>query len=164
MAKSKDVFGFDELQKEFQKVRKKYPEATDAMLMTHGRAIAKKVKKETPVYEGPPKKNVKPGQLKRSWTVKRPKDYRGGKVKVVRVQSTASHAHFIEDGHRIVRGGKTRVKGRQLNAVQRNARGIKILGKVEGMKILDNAMKEARNRFEHDAEKTLKTLLEGLEL
>lgn len=163
MAKNKDVFGFDELQKEFSKMQKKYPSKAEAVLMARGRAVSKRVKELSPVYAGN-KQGVKPGQLKRSWTVKKPKDYKGGKVKVVRVQSTAPHAHLIEDRHKIVRGGRTRVKGRQLNVVQRNARGIKVLGTVEGKHMLQKAMKEAQARFSKDVETAVKELTEGLEL
>ena len=41
---SKDVYGFDELEKSFNKLKNKYPNSADAMLMTQGRAVQRDVK------------------------------------------------------------------------------------------------------------------------
>jgi hypothetical protein len=90
------TFGFDELQQAFHKIEQKYPSKTDAMLMALGRVAASRTKSKTPV--GKTKK------LKGSWRLKKPKKY--GTARVVRVQSAARHAHLVELGHEIVRGGK----------------------------------------------------------
>ena len=93
------------------------------------------------------------------------KQYKGGKVRVVRVQSEAPHAHLVEQGHEIVRGGKTRAKnGRKLNTVQRAVRGISSGGRVEGKKMLERSMKEAEARFDRDAQKLLNQLTREVEL
>ena len=36
--KSVDVFGFDELEKAFKRIEKRYPNQADALLMTRGQA------------------------------------------------------------------------------------------------------------------------------
>lgn len=69
--------------------------------------------------------------------------YKGGKVRVVRVQSTAPHAHLIELGHKIVSGGRTRERGRKLNRVQRSARGI-TGGYVQGDFMLEKQCRRHR--------------------
>lgn len=65
----------------------------------------------------------------------------------------APHGHLVEYGHEIYRGGKTRVRGKKLNRVQMNARGIKHLGRVEGKLVLYTAMTEAQSRFDREANK-----------
>ena len=102
---------------------KNYPSQADAFLMAEGRAVNKRNKI---TYTGKDKETPK---LMENEKVKL---YKGGKVRVVRVQSTAPHAHLIELGHKIVSGGRTRERGRKLNRVQRSARGIKSGGYVQG--------------------------------
>lgn len=157
-----DVFGFDELEKAFNRCKKKYDNDADALLMAQGRQVNKRTKELSPIYKGkisPSKQGkLRPGQLKRSWRLKAVKEYQNGRVKVVRIQSTAPHAHLIELGHEIVRGGKTRVRGRRLNAVQRSARGISSGGNAEGKHMLENALKEAQSRFGNSAEKILDSI------
>ena len=85
-------------------------------------------------------------------------------MRVVRVQSQAPHAHLVEQGHQIVRGGKTRVNGRTLNRVQRSVRGIQSGGRVEGKKMLEQSVREAESRFYQDAEKMLDILTKGVEI
>ena len=157
MPASKDVFGFDELVKSFDKMEKKYPNAADRMLATLGRAVTNRTKSLTPV--GKTKK------LKGSWRKKSVKQFRGGDVRVVRIQSQAPHAHLVERGHEIVRGGKSRDKrGRTLNTVQRAVRGISSGGRVEGKKMLEQAANEAQTRFDRNAQKLFDDLTREVEL
>jgi hypothetical protein len=156
MAKNEDVFGFDELSKAFHKLGHKYPNEADALLMAQGQAVNKQTKAQTPI--GKTKK------LKGSWRLKKVKAYQGGKVRVVRVQSTAPHAHLVEQGHEIVRGGKTRAGGRKLNYVQRSVRGIKSGGRVEGKKMLEKSIKEAKTRFYKETEKMLDKLTKEVQI
>lgn len=156
MARAKaDVFGFEELEKAFAKVQKKYPDSADALLMTEGKAVNKRTKQLTP---------VKTRKLRNSWRLKKVKLYKSGTVRVVRVQSTAPHAHLVELGHEIVRGGKTRVRGRTLNRVQRSVRGITSGGYVEGKYMLETAMTEANKKFSQGAQKLIDKLTEDLEV
>ncbi len=97
MARNVDVFGFDELEKAMKRCEKNYPNQADAFLMAEGQAVNKKTKSLTP---------VKTKKLRNSWRLKKVKLYKSGKVRVVRVQSTAPHAHLIELGHEVVRGGQ----------------------------------------------------------
>ena len=154
MANDDGTFGFDELQKAFKRIEKKYPDKVDAMLAAQGRLVTNRTKSKTPV--GKTKK------LKSSWRMKKPKVY--GKTRVVRVQSEAPHAHLVEDGHEIVRGGKTRVNGRKLNVVQRSVRGIKSGGRVEGKKMLEQSFKDMESSFNKSAEKLLGDLTSEVEL
>lgn len=146
----KDVFGFDELAKSFKKLELKYPNAADAMLAAQGRAVTNRVKALSPI--GKTKK------LSKSWRMKAVKLYKGGKVRVVRIQSETPHAHLVEAGHEIVRGGPARRNGRKLNTLQRSMRGIKSGGRVEGKKMLEKSINEAKARFDRDAEKLLNEL------
>lgn len=157
MARNVDVFGFDELEKAFNRVQKKYPDKADAMLMALGQAANKKTKENTNPH-------VKTGKLRKSWRLKKVKLYKSGTVRVVRVQSTAPHAHLVEYGHEIVKGGKTRERGRTLNRVQRSARGITSHGRVEGKYMLEKAMTETRSAFNRDAEKLLDAICEEVEV
>lgn len=149
MARNVDVFGFDELQKAFERCEKRYPNQADALLMAQGQAVNKSTKSLTP---------VRTKKLRNSWRLKKVKVYKSGKVRVVRVQTTAPHGHLIELGHEIVRGGRTRERGRTLNRVQRSARGIKSGGYAEGKHMLEKSISEARTRFEGEAQKMLDRL------
>jgi hypothetical protein len=155
MAKNVDVFGFDELQKAFERCEKKYPNQADALLMAQGQAVNKKTKSLTP---------VKTKKLRNSWRLKKVKLYKSGKVRVVRIQSTAPHAHLIELGHESVHGGRTRERGRKLNRVQRSARGIKSGGYVEGKHMLEKSISEAQSSFENGAKKMLDNLTEDIKV
>ena len=119
--------------------------------MTQGQAVNRKTKSLTP---------VKTKKLRNSWRLKKVKLYKGGTVRVVRIQTGAPHGHLVEYGHEIYRGGKTRVRGKKLNRVQMNARGIKHLGRVEGKLVLYTAMTEAQSRFDREANKMLDKLVE----
>ncbi len=155
MARQVDVFGFDELQKAFERCEKRYPDQADALLMAQGQAVNKRTKSLTP---------VRTKKLRNSWRLKKVKLYKGGKVRVVRIQSVAPHAHLIELGHEIVRGGRTRERGRKLNRVQRSARSITSRGRVEGKFMLEKSMSEAQSRFEGDANKMLERLTEDIKV
>ncbi len=155
MARNTDVFGFDELEKAFKRCEKNYPNAADAFLMAEGRAVNKRVKQLT---------KKKTGKLRESWRLKKVKLYKNGTVRVVREQSEAPHAHLVEYGHEIVRGGKTRERGRRLNRVQRSARGIKSGGYVEGKHMLEKSMSEAESNFARGAQKLLDRITEDLEV
>lgn len=147
-------FGFDELQKAFNRIEQKYPDKTDAMLMAQGRLAAGRVKSKTPV--GKTKK------LKGSWRLKKPKKY--GTARYVRIQSEAPHAHLVEDGHEIVRGGSTRKNGRKLNTLERAVRGIQPGGRVPGKKMLESTVKELEGSFHQSARRLLDDLTKDVEL
>lgn len=150
-----DVFGFEELEKAFAKVQKKYPDSADAFLMTAGKAVYKRTRQLTP---------VKTRMLRNSWRLKKVKLYRNGTVRVVRVQSTAPHAHLVELGHEMIRGGRASRSGKKLNRVQRSVRGITSGGYVEGKYMLETAMTEAKVRFNKDAQGLIDKLTEDLEV
>lgn len=155
MAHNVDVFGFDELEKAFKRCEKRYPNEADAFLMAQGQAVNKRTKALTP---------VRTKKLRNSWRLKKVKLYKGGKVRVVREQSTAPHAHLIELGHEIVRGCRTRERGRKLNRIQRSARGISSGGYVEGRHMLEKSLSESQSRFESGAKKLLDKITEDIKV
>ena len=154
MASNDNTFGFEDLQKAFNRIEKKYPNKTDAMLMSMARIAATRTKSKTPV--GKTKK------LKSTWRTKKPKVY--GKVRVARMQSASRYAHVVEDGHEIVTGGKGSKNGRKLNTLQRAVRGVKSGGRVEGKKMVASAMNEIESASDKSAEKLLADLLKEVEL
>lgn len=153
MAKDIDVFGFEELEKAFTRCEKRYPNEADALLMAAGQAVNKKVKSLTP---------VRTGKLRNSWRLKKVKLYKGGKVRVVREQSAAPHAHLIELGHEKVSGGRSRENGRRLNRVQRSVRGISSGGRVEGKHMLEKSLTEANGSFKASVEEMLERITEDI--
>ena len=145
MARNIDVFGFDELEKAMKQCEKNYPSQADAFLMAEGRAVNKRTKSLTP---------VRTKKLRSSWRTKKVKLYKGGKVRVVRVQSTAPHAHLIELGHKIVSGGRTRERGRKLKSG----------GYVQGDFMLEKSMSEAQAKFNSGAEKLLDKITKDIQM
>ncbi len=90
--------------------------------------IAKaKVKKKTGTYHQRIKKGKVYKNEDNAWTV--------------RVYSNAPHAHLIEDGHNVVRGGK-------------------VIGKVKGKKVLSKFEKDYAKKFHKDCENLVDELLE----
>lgn len=148
------TFGFEDLQKAFNRIEQKYPNKTDAMLMAMTRVAATRTKSKTPV--GKTKK------LKSTWRTKKPKVY--GKARVARMQSASRYAHLVEDGHEIVTGGRATVRGRKLNVLQRGIRGVKVKGRTQGAKMIEKSMSEIKSSFDKSAEKLLDDLTREVEL
>ena len=154
MANDDSTFGFDDLQKAFNRIEQKYPNKTDAMLMAMARVAANRTKGKTPVGETK--------KLKSTWRTKKPKVY--GKARVARMQSASRYAHLVEDGHEIVTGGKGSKNGRKLNVLQRAVRGVKSGGRTEGKKMIASAMSDIESTFDKSAEKLLADLVKEVEL
>jgi len=154
MANDDGTFGFDDLQKAFNRIEQKYPNKTDAMLMAMARIAANRTKGKTPVGETK--------KLKSTWRTKKPKVY--GKARVARMQSASRYAHLVEDGHEIVTGGKGNKNGRKLNVLQRAVRGVKSGGRTEGKKMIASAMSDIESTFDKSAEKLLADLVKEVEL
>lgn len=160
----KDVFGFDELEKSFKRLEKKYASKADIFLMAQGQATKKKTQEKTPYREERPP-NVKGRHLKQSWRLKKVKLYRNDTVRVVRIQSNAPHAHLVEKGHRMVTGGKITIGSgknrRVLNGAERSERGIKTHKYVKGTLMLSYAIKESGKRFALEGQKMLNELIQS---
>ena len=155
MAKNDGTFGFEDLQKAFNRIEQKYENKTDAMLMAMANVTGQRVRSKTPT--GKTKK------LKGSWRTKKPKTF--GKVRVARVQTENRYGHVVEDGHRVVTGGSTVGRnGRKLNVLQRGIRGISIGGKTKGEKMIEDTVKELNATFEKNAKKLLDDLTSEVEL
>ena len=154
--KEKDVFGIEELQKEFEKMEKKYPNKADALLMAEGRTVNKRVKQLTST-----KTKKKTGNLLKSWKLKPVKLYKDGTVRVVWEKSEAPHAHLIEEGHEIYHG-----KGRGNRGV-RSKRKLKktFVGKrTHAYKLLETAMKETESHFQGEVKKMFDDLIKDVEV
>mgnify|MGYP004530808273 FL=1 len=155
MAKNDGTFGFEDLQKAFNRIEQKYENKTDAMLMAIANVTRQRVRSKTPT--GKTKK------LKGSWRTKKPKTF--GKARVARVQTENRYGHVVEDGHRVVTGGSTVGRnGRKLNVLQRGIRGISVGGKTKGEKMIEDTVKELNATFEKNAKKLLDDLTSEVEL
>ena len=169
-----DIFGFDELTKAFERCKKRYPNEADALLMAGGRLVNRRVKQLTPVHKGEYKgskagRKRKPGDLKRSWKIKKPKVYKNGTVRVVREQTYDPIGHLIEDGHEVVGGGRKwrrteEGKREKLTAVQRSGKGIRGGTYAPAYRMLDQAMREAQDYLFKNAEKMIDKLTKDLEV
>ena len=149
MAKNDGTFGFEDLQKAFNRIEQKYENKTDAMLMAMANVTRQRVRSKTPT--GKTKK------LKGSWRTKKPKTF--GKARVARVQTENRYGHVVEDGHKVVTGGSTvRRNGRKLNVLERGIRGISVGGKTKGEKMIEDTVKELNATFEKNAKKLLDDL------
>ena len=149
MVKNDGTFGFEDLQKAFNRIEQKYENKTDAMLMAMANVTRQRVRAKTPT--GKTKK------LKGSWRTKKPKTF--GKARVARVQTENRYGHVVEEGHRVVTGGSTVGRnGRKLNILQRGLRGISVGGKTKGEKMIEDTVKELNATFEKNAKKLLNDL------
>ena len=173
----KGVFGFVELEKSFQKLKQKYPNEADRLLMTYGKLATRRIKQLTPVYQGKQLTGPyakKPRQLKKSWTLKPVKLYKNGTVRVVRFQSKAPHTHLIEEGHQIITRTRTReANGRfakeesrmgkvsKLTNTQKKTFGVKSMGRTKAYQLREKTTGEIRARFGRDAQKMLDKLIES---
>ena len=155
MAKNDGTFGFEDLQKAFNRIEQKYENKTDAMLTAMANVTRQRVRAKTPT--GKTKK------LKGSWRTKKPKTF--GKARVARVQTENRYGHVVEEGHRVVTGGSTVGRnGRKLNVLQRGIRGISVGGKTKGEKMIEDTVKELNATFEKNAKKLLNDLTSEVEL
>ena len=155
MVKNDGTFGFEDLQKAFNRIEQKYENKTDAMLMAMANVTRQRVRSKTPT--GKTKK------LKGSWRTKKPKTF--GKARVARVQTENRYGHVVEDGHKVVTGGSTvRRNGRKLNVLERGIRGISVGGKTKGEKMIEDTVKELNATFEKNAKKLLDDLTSEVEL
>lgn len=155
MAKNDGTFGFEDLQKAFNRIEQKYENKTDAMLMAMANVTRQRVRSKTPT--GKTKK------LKGSWRTKKPKTF--GKARVARVQTENRYGHVVEEGHRVVTGGSTVGRnGRKLNVLQRGIRGVSVGGKTKGEKMIEDTVKELNATFEKNAKKLLNDLTSEVEL
>lgn len=155
MVKNDGTFGFEDLQKAFNRIEQKYENKTDAMLMAMANVTRQRVRAKTPT--GKTKK------LKGSWRTKKPKTF--GKARVARVQTENRYGHVVEEGHRVVTGGSTVDRnGRKLNILQRGIRGVSVGGKTKGEKMIEDTVKELNAAFEKNAKKLLDDLTSEVEL
>lgn len=156
MAKQKDVFGFDELEKAIEKMESKYDEEADAYLAAMANQAAKRLRQISPKVTG---------NLKKAYGTQRPKEYKGGTVKVSRVRNRAQHAHLFEYGHKVLTtGGRKLGKLAKYNSAGLKAMGVKTHGRVEGRFHFDKVWNEMEKRVKPELEKLLKKVTKDLEV
>ena len=156
--KEKDVFGIEELQKEFAKMEIKYPNKADALLMTEGHTLKKRVKQLTSTET-----KKKTGNLLKSWRVKPVKKYKDGTVRVVLNVSGAPHSHLIEYGHEIYHGAGRGRKGRSgISRTQRQ--GMAKGNKTRAYKLLERALKETETHFRREVAEMVDDLIKDVEV
>ena len=149
-----ELFGVDELQKAFEKMQSRYDNKVDALLAAQGKLALSRVKSKTPVG--------RTRKLKGSWRLKKVKRY--GDTRVVRIQSTARHAHLVELGHELVRGGSSRRNGKKLGRIGRAVRGVRSVSYVEGREMLAATMRELESRYASGVQKLLDDLTKEVQL
>ena len=174
--KETDLFGAEELEKAFKKMKDKYESVSAAYLAAEARVIKRAVAAATPKSD----KKHKGGRdrhLKQTWRDKKPKEYKNGTVLVSMIESQASHAHLYELGHRLIlrRGRKRDESGRYLKtgkrlgktAGKRNTLGALLRarngGFVPGHPVLADTMEAARSRWGKNAEKAFDDILKEFE-
>lgn len=156
MAKQKDVFGFDELEKAIEKMQSKYNDEADAFLAAQAAQAAKRLRQISPKVTG---------NLKKAYGTQRPKEYKGGTVKVSRVRNRAQHAHLFEYGHEMYKTKEKlgRLSGRY-NRAGLKAMGVKIHNRVEGRFHFDKVWNEMEKRVKPEIEKLLEKVTKDLEV
>ncbi len=160
MANQKDVFGFDELEKAFDRVKEKYVDEADALLQSLATQTNKRLRQLAPTGVG----SKNPGTLKKSYRAKKPKNYKSGKVKVARVENIAAHGHLYELGHEIYTAKRKSGKVQQYNALGRRIKGITHHGRVKGRYLFDKALSELRTKLPKETEKILKKVTKDVEV
>jgi hypothetical protein len=97
------------------------------------------------------------------------KNFKGGKVKTVRVQTASPYGHLINDGFKVVAAGRATTRGAfggetRVRVYRNRERADATDKKVEGRHMLEDALKEAESRFDRDAQKLLDQLTKEVEL
>lgn len=134
--KTKDVFGFDELQKAFDKMESKFESKATAMLAAETRQVKKAVKQQTPKLTG---------NLRKGWKEKKPKEYQNGKYRVGLVYNDAPHGHLYERPHKIISHGKQ-------------------AGITEGHDKLGKTLKELESKVLKDTEKLMDKITKDVQI
>ena len=156
--KEKDIFGVEELLKEFEKMEKKYPNKADALLMTEGRTLQKCLKKLTGTEI-----KKKTGKLLKSWRVRPVKLYKDGTVRVVRVENKAPHSHLIEYGHEIYHGsGRGNRGSSEMTRKQRKAMAKG--NKTRAYNFLERSSKTIEGHFRKEAMEMFNDLIKDVEV
>ena len=136
-----EIRGLDDMEKKLKFVTKNYPVESEKLLKKVGNKYKKHVQNLTP---------VRTGKLKKSYIVSKVK--RQGKAMYVEFRSAkAPHIGLVERGHKIVVGGRlNRLNG----GTHRTGRG-KVVGKVEGKRMIKKTTVVFENEFPDDVEKMI---------
>lgn len=122
-----------DLDKEFEKMIKQFPNARRKLVEDSGSKMYDKVMANISANVKDKSGNLKNGVTKAVGS--------GGGYAAVRPnRKVAPHTHLIENGHKVVRNGK-------------------VVGWVEGKHMYRNALNELANELERDAEKMLDDLV-----
>lgn len=119
------IDGIDSWIKKLEKIKEDFPKQTDTFLKQKAEEVIGETKKLTPVDNG---------TLKSGWQREN-----NGKFKQV-VYNVTSYAHYVEWGHRIVKGNKT-------------------IGFVKGRYMLHKGINRVKGTFYKDLEIVYKNLI-----
>lgn len=145
--KIKDIFGFEELEKTFNKMNEKYETKVQAIVATQTRQAKKRAKQLTPKKKKI--KRTKPQEeihIRDRWGEKKPKEYQDGKYTVGMIYNTASHAHLYELGHNVISW-----------RVDKSV-------KTKEHPIREQVMKDAEAAFEKEVEKLLNNITSEVQM
>lgn len=134
--KSKDVFGFDEFEKAMLGMQKRYDDASTAFIAAGIRQGKKRAKQVTPKVKG---------ELYKGWKEKKPKDFKGGKVKVGLLYNNAPHGHLYEYPHNVKSHGR-------------------IVGRTKGHGVLEQVTKEFETRINTEADRIIDKITREVEI
>lgn len=164
-----DLFGFDELNGALENIIEKCRTGGDRLLHDKGKLAVQKARELSPeTSEKSAKKNkvarTKKGQLKKSWEVQSPKDYKNGNVKVVRILSTAPHSHLIDQGHNIVTThGRKTGKIAKISRADRKVLNVKTKGRTKAEEIRKKSIDSVKDEFFADAENLIDDIFKEFE-
>lgn len=163
MAKQKDFFGFEELEKALTKMKPRYQNEGELLLAAFSAQAKKRARQLTP--------RGKTGNLRKSWRLKKTKYYRSGLVLVNLMYNKAPHGHLVNDGHDIVvpvgKKERRRVADRKRRAFKKQIaeqKGIAKPKRVAGQHFLEKAMAETKREFYSKAEKLLESMMDEVDI
>jgi len=153
---SNDVFGFDDLQKSFNRIAKNYANKEEALIRAAANTAAKRLKQASPVSVGHKLKGnpgYKGGNFKKGWGYKYLKQNTDGVA--AQVKNESPHGHLVNYGHRMVthkirqlkKLGSTRNDGKIKTRAKEIARGQREVGFVEGNMMLAAEVKKINNEL-----------------
>lgn len=138
-----EIEGLEELERDLTEAIKKYPVTMRAELKNIANDFKKSVKARTP--DGKNHKGDAATKLRKNFHLKMQDD---GVASRAIVYNDAPHAHLVEDGHRLVKGGKLGNGGRVIGFVPGQHMMKKTKDEYEEIvperfeKILDDILKE----------------------
>lgn len=141
-----NVEGLEELERDLKKAVKKYPATMQEGLKSIAKDFKKSVKKRTP--DGKNHKGDAVTKLRKNYHIKMQDD---GLISEAVVYNDAPHAHLVEDGHQLVKGGKL-------------SKGGHVIGFVQGKHMMEKTRNEYKDIVPERFEKMIDDILKESDL